>query len=259
MSIKQLVQMNKNNTVECRQIGENVQIAEYCVIRADVKIGNNVIIHPHVTICDGVEIADNVEIFSGALIGKEPKAPGVLLREINFRKSVYIGESCSIGPNSIIYYDVEIGNFCLIGDAVAIRENCRIGNRCILGRHVSLNYNVTVGERSKIMANSHITGNSKIGNHVFIGVGVISANDNNFGKQGYDVNAIQGPIIDDHVRIGVGAILLPNIHIGANAMVSAGSVVTKDVEKNSLVMGVPARHVKFLNPLQENSEKPVNS
>lgn len=61
--------MKKEYTIECRQIGENVQIAEYCVIRSDVKIGNNVIIHPHVTIYEGVEIADNVEIFSGALIG----------------------------------------------------------------------------------------------------------------------------------------------------------------------------------------------
>lgn len=235
------------NTVQTTQTGKNVQIAEYCVIRSGVKIGNNVIIHPHVTIYDGVEIGDNVEIFPGAFIGKEPKAPGILQRDINYAKKIIIGEFCSVGPNAIIYYDVEIGDHCLLGDAVAIRENCRIGSRCILGRHVSLNYNVIIGNRTKIMASSHITGNSKIGDNVFIGVGVISANDNNFGASGYDEAAIQGPEIADGVKIGTGAILLPGVRIGENAIVSAGSVVTKSVESNSLVRGVPARHIKFLN------------
>lgn len=234
-----------NNVVETQSIGKNVQIAEYCIVRRDVKIGNNVVIHPRVTICDGVEIGDNVEIFSGALIGKEPKAPGLLLRDINYSKKIFIGESTSIGPNSIIYYDVEIGNYCLIGDAVAIRENCKIGNRCVLGRHVSLNYNVKIGERSKIMANSHITGNTKIGKCVFMGVGVISANDNNFGSNGYVEAAIQGPTIGDYVKIGVGAILLPNIVIADNALIYAGSVVTKDVAKNSVVKGLPAKHIRY--------------
>lgn len=236
-----------DKVIETKHIGTNVHISEYCVIRSDVRIGNNVTIHPHVTICDGVEIGDNVEIFPGALIGKEPKAPGILLRDINFNKKIVIGESCSIGPNSIIYYDVVIGKFTLIGDAVAIRENCRIGDRCILGRHVSLNYNVIIGEKTKIMANSHITGNATIGKNVFIGVGVISANDNNFGTKGYEEEAIQGPVIGDFVKIGVGAILLPNIKIGENALVSAGSVVTRNVEKYSHVMGVPARHINFTN------------
>jgi acetyltransferase-like isoleucine patch superfamily enzyme len=240
-----------NNVVETKSIGKNVRIAEYCIIRHDVKIGNNVIIHPHVTICEGTEIGDNVEIFSGALIGKEPKAPGLLLREIKYTRKIYIGESTSIGPNCIIYYDVEIGDCCLIGDAVAIRENCRIGNRCVLGRHVSLNYNVTVGERTKIMANSHITGNSRIGKYVFIGVGVISANDNNFGTQGYTEKTIQGPTIGDYVKIGVGAILLPNITISDNALIYAGSVVTKDVEKNSVIMGIPAIHIKFQKEIKD--------
>lgn len=245
--------LNKNDrsVIETERIGENVHIGEYCILRADVKIGNNVIIHPHVVINEGVEIGDNVEIFFGAIIGKEPKAPGITARELSFRKRIHIGEACSIGPYSIIYYDVDIGNNCLMGDAVAIRENCNVGNRCIIGRHVSLNYNVRVGDDTIIMTKTHVTGNTQIGKKVFISAGVCMANDNNFGILGYDEDSIRGPVIEDYARIGVGALLLPNVRIGENAVVAAGAVVTKDVEKNSEVMGVPARHVKYLPPAKK--------
>jgi len=244
---------SEKSIIETKQIGQNVNIGEYCVIRGNVKIGNNVIIHPHVIINDGVEIGDNVEIFSGALIGKEPKAPDIISRKLNFHKEIHIGESCSIGPFSIIYYDVEIGNNCLIGDAVAIRENCKIGSRCIIGLHVSINYNVIVGDDTNIMTKSHITGNTTIGKKVFISAGVCMANDNNFGILGYDERSIRGPVIEDYAKIGVGAILLPNVRIGENALVAAGAVVTKTVERNSQVMGVPARHVRYIPSAQRNN------
>lgn len=238
--------ISSKSTIQTKQIGSNTVIHEYCVIRSKVKIGNNVTIHPHVTIYGGVEIQDGVEIFHGAVIGKEPKGANILLRKLDYSRKVVIGENSSIGPYSIIYYDVDIGKNCLIGDAAAIREKCKIGAGCIIGRHVSLLYSVTVGAGSKIMTNSHITGNTKIGRNVIISVGVNTANDNNFGEQGYNKNLIGGPTIADHAKIGVGATILPNIKIGENAMVAAGSVVTKDVKKNSLVMGIPAKHIKYL-------------
>lgn len=239
--------INVNSVVQTDQIGENVAIFEFCVIRPNVKIGNNVIIHPHVIIYEGTEISDNVEIFSGTVIGKEPKSPDILARSLDFVKKVRVGANTSIGPNVIIYYDVVIGNNCLIGDAVAIREKCIIGNRCILGRHVSLNYNVIVGDDSTIMAKSHMTGNTNIGKSVFIGVGVNTANDNYFGARGYDADLIKGPTIGNNAKIGVGAILLPNIQIGENALIAAGSVVTKNVDRNSHVMGVPAKHIRYID------------
>lgn len=238
--------ISSESTVQTNDIGDNVSISEYCVIRKDVTIGNNVIIHPHVIINDGVRIADRVEIFPGAIIGKQPQLSGVLHHKPQFSEFVEIGENSSIGPNSIIYYDVKIGPDCLIGDAVAIRERCIIEAKCIIGRHVSLLYNVTIGQGSKIMTNSHITGNSIIGRDVVIGVGVNSVNDNNFGSEGYDINAILGPRIEDNVKIGAGVTLLPNVKIGTNSIVAAGSVVTRDIGSNIMVMGIPARKVRSL-------------
>lgn len=238
--------ISDKSTVETKFIGKNVEIHEYCVIRSNVRIANNVIIHPHVTIYGGVEIGNNVEIFTGAVLGKKPSAPDILSRQIEYSEIVKIGDNSSIGPNTIIYYDVEIGEDCLIGDAVAIREKSKIGNRCILGRHVSLNYNVIIGDESIIMSNSHLTGNTKVGKKVFISVGVCTANDNHFGDLGYDESFVLGPTIEDRAKIGEGAIILPKIRIGENSLISAGSVVTRDVEKNSQVMGIPAKHIRYI-------------
>ena len=239
--------ISKLAVVETENIGENVTIGEFCVIRKDVIIGDNVVIHPHVIINDGSEIGDNVEIFSGTVLGKEPKGAGVLTRPLEYQRKIIIGSQTSIGPNAIIYYDVSIGKKCLIGDAAAIREKCLIDNNCIIGRHVSLLYNVEVGKNTRIMTNSHLTGNTKVGENVFISVGVNSVNDNAFGEAGYD-NHIAGQFIENHVKIGPGVNLLPNIRICEYAVVAAGAVVTKDVERYSLVMGVPAKHVRFLEP-----------
>jgi acetyltransferase-like isoleucine patch superfamily enzyme len=79
--------------------------------------------------------------------------------------------------------------------------------------------------------------------HVFIGMGVITSNDNDvylsrFGVRG---EAQRGPIVRRLAVIGSAATILPNVVIGEGALVGAGAVVTRDVPAWTLVTGVPAR------------------
>jgi len=226
------------------QIGKDVKIGAHCYIE-DVVIGDNVVIHPNVVIYQGVKIADGVEIFPGAFIGKEPKGAGAVARQPVFERRIIIGRNCSIGPNAVIYYDVEIGENTLLGDGASIREQCRIGSHCILGRNVAVNYHTTIGNRTKIMDNTHITGNCTIGDDVFISMMVGTANDN-VVRGDFDEKRLIGPTIEDSAVIGLGALLLPGVRIGTGAIVAAGSVVTKNVAPKTLVVGVPARFAKTL-------------
>lgn len=232
--------------VQTSRIGKNVRIDEFAIVRPDVVLGDGVVIHPHVVIESGATIGDNVEIFPGAYIGKEPKGAGVTARKINFRRVVKIGKESSIGPNAVIFYDVEIGENVLLGDGASIREQCRIGNRCLLSRYVTINYNTTIGDGTKMMDLSHMTGNAYVGKNVFISCLVSSANDNVMVGRTYDEAKIIGPHIEDGANIGLGASLLPAVRIGNGALVGAGSVVTKDVAPNTVVMGVPAKFVRNL-------------
>lgn len=230
--------------VQTNDIGINPTILEFSIIREGVKIGNNVIIHPNVIIESGVSIGDNVEIFPGTYVGKVPKGVGALARKPVYSESIEIGANCSIGPNAVIFYDVTIGEDTLIGDGASIREQCVIGSKCIISRYVTVNYETTIGDRTKVMDNSHITGKCIIENDVFIGPLVGSANDNAIGKEGFN-EKVRGQHICEGAVIGLGALLLPNTRIGKNATVAAGALVSKDVPDGAVVMGIPAKIVKF--------------
>lgn len=225
--------------VETKIIGDNVRIMEFAVVRDGVGIGDNVTIHPFVVIESGVEIGDNVEIFPGTYVGKIPKG-AALARRPEYKPQVSIGKNCSLGPNAVIYYDVEIGENTLIGDGASVREQCRIGSNCILSRYVTVNYASTIGNNTKIMDSTHITGKCHVGDNVFISLLVGSTNDNAIGKLGYEEDRVVGPTIKDGAAIGVGAMLMPAVTIHENAVVGANSVVTKDVPPGAVVMGIPA-------------------
>src|SRR5688500_4890954 len=118
--------ISKHAVVDTNDIGRDVSIGEFAVVRAGVKLGDRVVIHPHAVIEPGVELGEGVEVFPGAYVGKEPKGAGALTRKPVFERVVRIGAGTSIGPGAIVYYDVEIGENSLIGDAASVREKCRI-------------------------------------------------------------------------------------------------------------------------------------
>lgn len=225
----------------------SVKISSTVKILGDVIIGKNVVIHDFVTIYPKVIINDSVEIFEGAILGKPPKGTKAIAREVSSElKTTVIGRESVISPNVVIYTDVKIGDGTLIGDNASIREHCRIGKNCIISRNVTINYNTNIGDFTKIMDCTVITGNMQIGSHVFISVLVSTTNDNNMGLKGYDEAFVKGPTIDDYVRIGAGANILPSVRIGTGSIVAAGAVVTKDIPPKKLVMGIPARIVRNL-------------
>ncbi len=227
------------------RIGKNVVIAETAIIHDNVVIEDDVIIHDYVVIYPNTVIGRGTEIFDHCVLGKLPTSPGITSRELKTEfVDLEVGKECVLCPGVVLYAGTKIGNNSLLGDFCSIREECTIGSRCIISRNVSVNYNTTIGNNTKIMDNSHITGNMKIGNNVFISVLVATTNDNTMGREEYNANHVQGAVIEDFVTIGAAANILPQVVIGENAIVGAGSVVTKNVPKNKVVMGVPAKVVR---------------
>jgi len=236
--------ISERATVRTSEVGRGVVVGDFAVVEEGVVLGDGVVVHPLAVIRTGAVLAAGVEVFPGALIGREPKGAGATARPISFRRHLYIGEHTQIGPHAIIYYDTRIGASTLIGDGASIREGCVVGDRCIIARYVTLNYHVTVGDRTKIMDLSHITGNTKIGEDVFISTLVATTNDNALGAKGYDEEGIKGPTICRGVMVGAGANILPRVVVGEGAIVGAGAVVTGDVPPHKLVTGIPARVVR---------------
>lgn len=236
--------MNDSHEMEERmyKYGTNCYIENTAQIGENCKIGDNVIIHHNVVIYDGTEIGDGTEIFDGAVIGRNPKGSGNLIHKLEDNyPPVIIGKNCVIGANAVIYADNIFEDNVLLGDCAQLREGCRLKKHSLVAKLCTLNHHVVVGENSKVMDNTHITARTIIEDNVFIGVGIASANDNNMRIKGSEVSKESVITFKKGCKIGSGSIILPGITIGENAVVGAGSVVTKSVNDDSTVMGVPAK------------------
>jgi acetyltransferase-like isoleucine patch superfamily enzyme len=216
-------------------------IAEEAIIATSAYIGN------HVTIYPKVRVGEEVIVLDGAVLGRLPISNASTTRPIpNDFSDLIIGAGTIIGCNAVIYTGSRIGNRVLIGDQASLREGCDIGDQVIIGRGVQVLYECKIGNRSRIQDQVHLVGNLIIEEDVFIGMGVMTSNDNNvylarFGLAGLE---LQGPIIRRFAVIGTGAVLLPGVEIGTGAMVAAGAVVTRDVAPWTVVAGVPAHYLK---------------
>jgi acetyltransferase-like isoleucine patch superfamily enzyme len=119
---------------------------------------------------------------------------------------------------------------------------CELGEGVFVGPFVEIQSNVKVGKGSRISSHSFICSNVTIGEDCFIAHGVMFTNDKFTEDREKWIE--RSTVIGDNVRIGSNATILP-VHIGDNAIIGAGSVVTKDVPEGAVVYGNPAKIKKL--------------
>lgn len=210
------------------------------------SISNTATILDYAVIYENVQISDGVTVGEHNVIGKVPTPTSIMLKNLDLLHVLTtIGENCRLCSHVTVYSNVVIGDNCLLGDNVSIFTDVKIGKNVIISRNVTINSETEIGNNVRIMDGSHVTGRTKIGDSVFISTGVFMANDNFFGKFGYNEECM-GPTLGDNVSIGVGVILLPNVTIGRGSIIAAGSVVKNDIPDCVLAAGNPAKVITKL-------------
>jgi acetyltransferase-like isoleucine patch superfamily enzyme len=138
---------------------------------------------------------------------------------------------------------------------------CEIGDETKIGAFVEIQKNASVGKRCKISSHTFICEGVTIEDNVFIGHGVNFVNDSypRATASGGSLQTesdwkVECTVIKQGASIGSGATILSNISIGENAIVGAGSVVTKDVPPNSIVAGNPARVLRYIEQSVERAD-----
>jgi acetyltransferase-like isoleucine patch superfamily enzyme len=148
--------------------------------------------------------------------------------------SVKLGKGVKLSP-FINLYGCEVGDETKIGAFVEIQKNARVGRRCKISSHTFICEGVDIEDQ------------------VFIGHSVTFINDI------YPRATLAGGHLQTEAdwkvektrvcagaSIGSGSTILANVTIGENAIVGAGSVVTKDVPANAIVAGNPAKFLRFV-------------
>src|SRR5215468_7243169 len=159
----------------------------------------------------------------------------------------------SIAPDVHIGENVKLSKFINL-------YGCRIGDGSKIGAFVEIQKNATVGTNCKISSHSFICEGVVIEDDVFIGHGVTFINDtypratNAKGQLQTEKDwQVEPTLVKKGASIGSGATILSNLVIGKDAVVGAGSVVTRDVPDNAIVAGNPARLLRLISQEQKRT------
>ena len=149
------------------------------------------------------------------------------------------------GRHCEIFEDVEIGVGTRIGNFVMIRSGTVIGTGCTIGSYVDIEGDARIGDSVSLQSNCYVTRGVIIEDNVFCGPRVTMLNDKRISHLRPSIAFRRSPPrILRAARIGGGTTLCPGVTVGENALVGAGSVVTRDVPPRMLVMGNPARVIR---------------
>ena len=158
-----------------------------------------------------------------------------------------VESSALVAPSAILGEGVRIWHHA------QVREGAELGENVIVGKGAYVGPKVIVGRNSKIQNSALVYEPARLGDGVFIGPAAVLTNDRHPRAVNPDVSQKSatdwqpvGVQIDEGASIGAGAILVAPLHIGAWAMIAAGSVVVKDVPAHALVVGNPARQIGWV-------------
>ena len=157
-----------------------------------------------------------------------------------------MNEFVSIAPDVKLGKDVKLSKFINM-------YGCQVGDNTKIGAFVEIQKNATVGKNCKISSHTFVCEGVVIEDEVFIGHNVAFINDSyprataaDGALQTEQDWKVEPTVVKKRASIGSGSTILSKVTIGENALVGAGSVVTKDVPANAVVAGNPAKILRYV-------------
>lgn len=191
-----------------------------------------------------IQIYPNVQISSPSIVESfvilgHPLSNGT-------QPKLIIGSNAYIRSHSVIYAGNLIGCNFICGHGILIREDNRIGDNVSVGTHSIVEKNSQIEKNVRIHSNVYIPENCYIQEHAWIGPNAVFVND----PHPPCAKCMRGPEIGSYSKIGANVTILDHVKIGANVLIGAGSVVTKDVPEGCVYVGNPAKYLMRIDELK---------
>jgi len=201
--------------------------------------GNNVILGPAV-IGEGSLIGRNVIVGYPARKSIEAfhfAEPFDIGKYDSISRGAKVGRDCVIRSGTVIYETATISDGVETGHNVLIRESSTIGERSRIGSSTQLDGTVIIGRNVNIQSNVYLPHLTIVEDGAFIAPYVCFTNDPYPPSK-----RLAGVTVEKNAIIGANTCIVAGVRIGENSVAGAGSIVTKDVPANIVVVGVPARY-----------------
>ena len=197
------MKINKNHMIN----GVTIMDPHNTYIGTDVTFGKDVIVYPNSHFIGNTHVGDNSTILANSYISNSKIGCSTTIDSSRITDSV-VGDEVSVGPNAHLRMNSIVENKNRIGNFVELK-NCKMGynSRC-----------------------AHLTylGDCEIGANVNIGCGVVTVN--------YDGKKKFRTVVKDGAFIGSNVNMIAPVVVGENAVVAAGSTITKDVPKGDMAI-----------------------
>lgn len=198
---------------------------------------------------------ENFIIYPGVKIGNNARIGDFVVIGVPARKSHHKGTHTLIGDNAVlrshtvIYAGNKIGNNFQTGHAVTVREDNLIGNDVSIGTHSVIEHHVKIEDGVRIHSQAFVPEFTVLEEKCWIGPKATLTNAlHPFCPKVKE--CLKGPRIKKGAKIGANVTILPDLTVGENSLIGAGSVVVNDIPANAVVAGNPARLIKKIKDLK---------
>lgn len=199
------------------------------------------------TVYGGSVIGAGTYLGDHVVIGHPGKDERDLLTQGDANQSTgaHVGADCVLRAHGVLYSGARLGDRVQTGHHWLIREYTTIGDGTLVGSGSIIDDRCSIGHRVSIQSGVYIPTHTVIEDRVFLGPRVCLTNDKQMGRGDW---TLEGVIIRRGARLGANCTVLPGVEIGADAVIGAGAVVTRDVPAAAVVVGNPARVVRDIDP-----------
>jgi len=191
-----------------------------------------------------IHLGERVQIDEFCVLGRPARgrAPG--------SSPLVIGDDAVVRSHTVLYGGVKIGARFQSGHWVLVREDTVIGDDCSIGSGSVVEFSVRIDDRVRLHSQCFVPEHSILEAGCWLGPRVVITNAK-FPASPRTKASLAPVLIRKGAKVGANATLLPGITLGVGCLVGAGSVVTRDVPDDTIVLGNPARPAGLVSELRD--------